>query len=75
MDAIDELIDAAQTFYDDARTNANGRSRSWERLLSRLPRCADRPFSGLRLFEPASRFLPGELGNVSGLVLPASEGL
>ena len=30
MDAIDELIDAAQTFYDDARTNANGRSRSWE---------------------------------------------
>ena len=30
MDAIDALIDAAQTFYDDARANENGRSRSWE---------------------------------------------
>ena len=30
MDAIDELIDAAQTFYDDARANENGRSLSWE---------------------------------------------
>ena len=30
MDAIDELIDAAQTFYDDARASENGRSRSWE---------------------------------------------
>ena len=30
MDAIDELIDAAQTFYDDARRDKNGRSRSWE---------------------------------------------
>ena len=30
MDAIDELISAAQTFYDDARANENGRSRSWE---------------------------------------------
>ena len=30
MDAIDELISAAQTFYDDARTSKNGRSRSWE---------------------------------------------
>ena len=30
MDAIDELIEAAQTFYDDARANENGRSRSWE---------------------------------------------
>ena len=30
MEAIDELISAAQTFYDDARTNENGRSRSWE---------------------------------------------
>ena len=30
MDAIDGLIDAAQTFYDDARANENGRSRSWE---------------------------------------------
>ena len=29
MDAIDELIDAAQTFYEDARANENGRSRSW----------------------------------------------
>jgi len=28
MDAIDELIDAAQTFYDDARASENGRSRS-----------------------------------------------
>lgn len=30
MDAIDELIDAAQTFYEDARADVNGRSRSWE---------------------------------------------
>lgn len=30
MEAIDELINAAQTFYDDARTSENGRSRSWE---------------------------------------------
>ena len=30
MDAIDELIDAAQTFYEDVRANENGRSRSWE---------------------------------------------
>ena len=30
MEAIDELIDAAQTFYEDARADENGRSRSWE---------------------------------------------
>ena len=30
MKAIDELISAAQTFYEDARTTENGRSRSWE---------------------------------------------
>ena len=30
MEAIGELISAAQTFYDDARANENGRSRSWE---------------------------------------------
>ena len=30
LKAIDELIRAAQTFYDDARANENGRSRSWE---------------------------------------------
>lgn len=30
MDAIDELISAAQTFYDEARAIENGRSRSWE---------------------------------------------
>ena len=30
MDAIDELINAAQAFYADARANENGRSRSWE---------------------------------------------
>ena len=30
MEAIDELIDAAQTFYEDARRDENGRSRSWE---------------------------------------------
>ena len=30
MEAIDELISAAQTFYDDARANENGRSLSWE---------------------------------------------
>ena len=30
MDAIDGLIDAAQAFYEDARRDENGRSRSWE---------------------------------------------
>ena len=30
MEAIDELINAARTFYDDARAIENGRSRSWE---------------------------------------------
>lgn len=30
MEAIDELISAAQTFYDEARAIENGRSRSWE---------------------------------------------
>ena len=30
MEAIDEFISAAQTFYDDARASENGRSRSWE---------------------------------------------
>ena len=30
MKAIDELISAAQSFYDDARATENGRSRSWE---------------------------------------------
>ena len=30
MEAIDELINAAQIFYEDARANENGRSRSWE---------------------------------------------
>lgn len=30
MEAIGELIDAAQTFYEDARRDENGRSRSWE---------------------------------------------
>lgn len=30
MKAIDELMSAAQTFYEDARANENGRSRSWE---------------------------------------------
>ena len=30
MELIDELINAAQAFYEDARANENGRSRSWE---------------------------------------------
>ena len=30
MEPIDELINAAQTFYEDARRDENGRSRSWE---------------------------------------------
>ena len=30
MEAIDELISAAQTFYEEARRDENGRSRSWE---------------------------------------------
>ena len=47
MDAIDELIDAAQTFYDDARANENGALPLVGALLSRLSRCPDRPFPGL----------------------------
>ena len=34
MEAIDELISAAQTIYDDARANENGRSRSWIAIAS-----------------------------------------
>lgn len=30
MEAIDELINGAKTFYADARRDENGRSRSWE---------------------------------------------
>ena len=30
MDAINELINGAKTFYADARRDKNGRSRSWE---------------------------------------------
>lgn len=30
MEAIDELINGAKTFYEDARRDENGRSRSWE---------------------------------------------
>lgn len=30
MEAIDELINAVQTFYEEARRDKNGRSRSWE---------------------------------------------
>ena len=30
MNAIDELINGAKTFYEDARRDENGRSRSWE---------------------------------------------
>ena len=30
MEAIDKLIDAAHTFYEGARADENGRSRSWE---------------------------------------------
>ena len=30
MGAIDELINGAKTFYEDARVSENGRSKSWE---------------------------------------------
>ena len=29
MEAIDELIDAAQTFYEDARRDENGALHNW----------------------------------------------
>ena len=40
MEAIDELISAAQTFYDDARANENGRIAiaSFEMRGPTLPR-------------------------------------
>ena len=47
MDAIDELINAAQTFYEDARTNENGCSRSWEHCYRVFSRCEDRLLPGL----------------------------
>lgn len=75
MEAIDELIDAAQTFYDESARDSEWALPFLGALLSRVSRCADRPLPGLRLFEPAPRLLPGELGDVQGLVLPPSEGL
>ena len=54
MEAIDELIDAAQTFYDDARANENGRSRSWEHCYrvfrdARTDPCPDYDYLSLHL--------------------------
>ncbi|MEZ7628260.1 hypothetical protein O3654_04470 [Pauljensenia sp. 20925_1_91] len=54
MDAIDELINAAQTFYDDARAIENGRSRSWEHCYrvfrdARTDPCPDYDYLSLHL--------------------------
>ena len=54
MDAIDELIDAAQTFYEDARRDENGRSRSWEHCYrvfrdARTDPCPDYDYLSLHL--------------------------
>ena len=54
MEAIDELISAAQTFYDDARANENGRSRSWEHCYrvfrdARTDPCPDYDYLSLHL--------------------------
>ena len=75
MDAIDELIDAAQTFYEDARRDENGRSRSWEHCYrvfrdARTDPSPDYDYLSLHL-----AFYLASWGDVSGLVLPTSEGL
>ena len=54
MELIDELINAAQTFYDDARVNENGRSRSWEHCYrvfrdARTDPCPDYDYLSLHL--------------------------
>lgn len=54
MDAIDELINAARTFYDDARAIENGRSRSWEHCYrvfrdARTDPCPDYDYLSLHL--------------------------
>ena len=54
MEAIDELINAAQTFYKDARANENGRSRSWEHCYrvfrdARTDPCPDYDYLSLHL--------------------------
>ncbi len=68
MEAIDELISAARSFfYDDARANENGRSRSLGHCYHRLSKCADRPSPDYDFFEPAPRFLPGRAGGCIGV--------
>ena len=54
MESIDELINAARTFYDDARANENGRSRSWEHCYrvfrdARNAPCPDYDYLSLHL--------------------------
>lgn len=54
MEAIDELINAARTFYDDARAIENGRSRSWEHCYrvfrdARTDPCPDYDYLSLHL--------------------------
>ena len=54
MEAIDEWISAAQTFYDDARAIENGRSRSWEHCYrvfrdARTDPCPDYDYLSLHL--------------------------
>ena len=73
MDAIDELIERCAAPSTRMRAaDENGRSRSWEHCY-RVFRDArgrthplDYDYLSLHL-----AFIPGELGDVSGLVLPA----
>ncbi len=66
MDAIDELIDAAQTFYEDARRD------EWAlalvgALLSRVSRSRTEPLPGLRLARrPAPRLHLASWGYIRG---------
>ena len=75
MEAIDELISAAQTFYDDARANENGRSRSWEHCYrvfrdARTDPSPDYDYLSLHL-----AFYLASWGMYRGSVLHTSEGL
>ena len=75
MEAIDELISAAQTFYDDARASENGRSRSWEHCYRVFRDVRSDPSPDYDHLSLHLAFYLASWGMYRGLVLPASEGL
>ena len=75
MEAIDELISAAQTFYDDARANENGRSRSWEHCYRVFRDARTNPSPDCDYLSLHLAFYLASWGMYRGLVLHLSEGL